>query len=84
MNMPTKPLENIIKINHDELIFLYCNSTSTIRRMVLENLLEKGVSTTRFQIDKELRTLKKTYNKNIIEETRRILKVVKGLEFNNQ
>ncbi|MBP3944389.1 hypothetical protein J5U18_12645 [Sphingobacteriaceae bacterium WQ 2009] len=73
-----------IEVSPLEIVFFYNNMTSTMKRMVADRLNENGLSAKRENIYRELQTLKKEYDAEIITQARRILKEFKGLEFNNQ
>lgn len=73
-----------IEVSPLEIVFLYNNMTSTMKRMVADRLNENGLIAKRENIYRELQTLKKEYDAEIIFQARRILKEFKGLEFNNQ
>jgi len=70
------------KINHEEILFFYRNAPAGFARIVHDNLKDAGFSINRTQVHRELYTLKKDYLKPVIDEARRVLTAIKGIEFN--
>lgn len=70
-----------IKVDEKEIIFFTKNAPKGFVSLILEGLAEKGIKTNRMQIHREITTIKKSYAKPVIQEARRLLKAIKGLEF---
>lgn len=65
-----------MKVEAAELAFIKDNSPKGLPRLIAENI---GVS--RSTVLNELSRLKDDYNEEIINEARRLLKAIKGLEY---
>lgn len=70
------------KIEHEEILFFYRNAPLGFARIVHDNLRDAGISINRTQVHRELYTVKKEYLKPVISEARRVLKAIKGIEYN--
>jgi hypothetical protein len=68
--------ENMIDAR--EILFIRRNAPRGFYTLIAENL---GVS--RVKVKNELNLLKEDYDKNIVKEARRLLKAIKGIEYEN-
>ena len=68
-----------MQVDTRELMFIKQNAPRGMTRLVADNL---GINNTK--VINELRLIKDNYNDAIILETRRLLKEIKGLSFNQK
>lgn len=76
----TSKLE-LIKMDHQELIFIRKYAPIAFARTITESLSNEGYVTTRFKVHNELNTLKDEYDNRIISKARELLKVLTGKEY---
>ena len=68
-------------VEPQEIIFIKENAPKAFPRLVQEGLEAQGITFRREYIYVELSSIKETYNPAIINEARRLLKAVKGVEY---
>lgn len=68
-----------MKVDVRELLFIRQNAPKGFYRLVSEN-----INISRVKIINELRMIKDDYDAHIITESRRLLKVIKGLKYNSK
>ena len=68
-----------MKIDAREILFIRKNAPKGFYSLVADNINES-----RTKVKNELNLLKEEYDEKIIEESRRLLKVIKGLEYNQE
>ncbi|MGJ1419958.1 hypothetical protein ACR79T_10055 [Sphingobacterium spiritivorum] len=69
------------KIDLDELLFMKNNWPTGFPRIVSDALLAEGITMDRIRVHNELTTIKSSYDARIIEKARKLLKEIKGLEY---
>ncbi|MGJ1407416.1 hypothetical protein [Sphingobacterium siyangense] len=80
--MSNKTTPSQIKLEPEEVLFLYKNCNASIKSVVFERLKKQGYNYTKLLITKEVSKLKREYNPVIIAEIRAVLKENLDLEFN--
>lgn len=70
-----------MKVNPQEIVFIKENAPKAFPRLVQEGLEAQGKIYRREYVYLELNTIKDSYVPDIINEARRLLKAVKGIEF---
>jgi hypothetical protein len=70
-----------MKVDPQEIVFIKENAPKAFPRLVQEGLEAQGIEIRREYIYVELSSIKDTYNPDIINEARRLLKAVKGVEY---
>lgn len=73
-----------IEIDAREILFFKENAPTGFIALVREALSEKGVELSRDQVMRELTILKKEYIADVISEARRIIKALKGVEYDSE
>lgn len=76
--MKTKQL---ITVDQEEILFFIENQPVGFPRIIVDHLESKGIKTDRVKVHNELSKIKRTYNKEIIEAARFLLKSIKGLDY---
>lgn len=74
---------NNIEVDKEEILYFIEHSWTGFPSLVLENLKARGIKSNRQKIHKELTSIKKSYDRAIIESARHLLKSVKGLEYSS-
>lgn len=82
--MSNKMNEKLLQVEPEEVLFFYQHCDASIKNVVFDNLVKTHPNITKRLVDKELTKLKKNYNAAVIHEARRVLKAVKGVQFQNQ
>lgn len=80
--MSNKTTQRQIKLEPEEVLFLYKNCDAGIKSVVFERLKKQGYNYSKLLITKEVSKLKREYNPVIIAEIRAVLKENLDLEFN--
>lgn len=73
-----------MKVDAREILFFRENEPTAFSRVISESLKSQGLDglvTNRTFIHTEIRTLKGSYNEIVINEARRLLKAIKGVEY---
>lgn len=74
-----------MKVDVNELEFIRVNAPDGFYSIVAANLTAKGMPTTRFQVNNEIRNLKDEFNENIITEARKVFSLLTdGLTYQKQ
>jgi len=73
-----------IEVDAREIIFIKENAPTALVSLIIESLETKNIKINRTQVHREITTIKKFYLKPVIEEARRLIKAIKGVEYNNQ
>lgn len=83
MDTTTMPKYDIsrISVSPEELIWLYQNADSAIKKQIKDRLSDEGISVSRELIHKELCTLKTQYHGAIIAKARELIFDVKKIVF---
>lgn len=71
-----------IEVDAREILFFKENAPNSLVSLIMESLSEQGHELNRTQVWRELTTIKKSYLKIVIEEARRLIKAIKGVEYN--
>ncbi len=80
--MSNKTTQPQIKLEPEEVLFLYKNCDAGIKSVVHERLKAKGINVSKLLITKEISKLKREYNPVVINEVKVVLKDNLGLEYN--
>lgn len=71
-----------IEVRGDELQFIMENEPTAFARTIAESLTSEGYPIDRVKVHQELRTIKKQYDRRIIEKARYLLKVLGHIDHN--
>ncbi|MGJ1329370.1 hypothetical protein [Sphingobacterium multivorum] len=70
-----------IEVDKNEIIFFTDHWPIGFQRTVSDALKAKGINIDRVKVQRELTMIKKSYNKEVIETARFLLKAIKGKEY---
>lgn len=69
------------RVDAREILFIQKNKPKHIVSSIREALAEKGIKLNRNQISSDISTIKEEYRTVVIEEARRLIKALKGMEY---
>ena len=70
-----------MRVDPEEILFMKEHAPTAFPRLVHEGLAAKGIKIRRERVYEELRSIKEDYREEVINEARRLLKAVKGIEY---
>ncbi|WP_149525670.1 hypothetical protein [Sphingobacterium hotanense] len=82
--MTTVPTPVLIEVSGNELQFIRKHSPTAFPRTISEALIKEGYLIDRVTVHKELRTIKDGYDPRIISKARELLKLLSGVEYQDQ
>ncbi|MFD2962808.1 MULTISPECIES: hypothetical protein [Olivibacter] len=74
-------MNTTINVDAREILFIKEHAPKGFSRIIADSLQSEGITVDRVTVHKEISTLKTNYNKQVIETARRLLKAIKGVEF---
>lgn len=75
------PKLDLVKIDHEELIFIRKYAPKAFARTITDSLVNDGYEANRYKVHNELNTLKDEYDLKVINKARELLKALTGREF---
>jgi len=75
------PKLDLVKIDHEELIFIRKYAPKAFARTITDSLANDGYEANRYKVHNELNTLKDEYDLKVINKARELLKALTGREF---
>lgn len=79
--MKVEEKEVLIKVEDREILFIKKNAPKGFPNLIMEYLQARGVKVDRVKVHTEISTIKSTYNAQVINAAREILKSVKQVEY---
>ena len=71
-----------MKVSYNEILFIKENAPKGFPNLIMEYLVARGIKLNRTKIHTEISTLKSSYNEDVIQAAREILKSVKKVQYN--